>query len=112
MNKYKLFQVKSEYIREYGFVPLEEARKESGDEKLPREVWKEVFAFEKETAHIDAIDDLEDLYYIFNEQRPDGFTGHSMSVSDIIEAPYGLWYCDSIGFKKVEWKDSINETVV
>lgn len=29
-----------------------------------------------------------------------------MSVSDIVDAPYGLWYCDSIGFKKVEWRDS------
>jgi hypothetical protein len=36
-------------------------------------------------------------------KRPEIFKGHSMSVSDIIEAPYGLWYCDSIEFKRIQW---------
>ena len=45
---------------------------------------------------------LENLYCIFNEDRPADFTGHSLSVSDIIalkrEGVVSYHYCDSIGF--------------
>lgn len=52
--------------------------------------------------------DLEDVFYIFNCQRPEGFVGRSLSVSDLVEVcewvdytPIGLYYCDSIGFKRI-----------
>lgn len=110
MGTYKLFQVKPEQIRDYGFVSLDHAQKAAGSDMLPREVWQEVYSFERdphELAYtIGAQQDLEEVYRIFNEERPEDFKGHSMSVSDIVEAPYGLWYCDSIGFRKVEWRDS------
>lgn len=45
---------------------------------------------------------LENFYCIFNEERPVDFTGHSLSVSDIIALKRGgvvsYHYCDSIGF--------------
>ena len=45
---------------------------------------------------------LENLYCIFNDDRPADFTGHSLSVSDIIalkrEGVVSYHYCDSIGF--------------
>ena len=45
---------------------------------------------------------LENFYCIFNEERPVDFTGHSLSVSDIIalkrEGVVSYHYCDSIGF--------------
>lgn len=45
---------------------------------------------------------LENFYYIFNDDRPVDFTGHSLSVSDIIalkrEGVLSYHYCDSIGF--------------
>ena len=50
---------------------------------------------------------LEDVYRKFNVDKPDSFKGHSMSVSDIVEVvesdeiESGLYFCDSIGFKKV-----------
>ena len=48
---------------------------------------------------------LENLYCIFNEDRPADFTGHSLSVSDIIalkcEDVVSYHYCDSIGFKEL-----------
>lgn len=45
---------------------------------------------------------LENFYCIFNDDRPVDFTGHSLSVSDIIalkrEGVISYHYCDSIGF--------------
>ena len=48
---------------------------------------------------------LEDIYYRFNVSRPAGFTGHSLSVSDVIVINAGqtkrAFYCDRIGFKEM-----------
>ena len=48
---------------------------------------------------------LENFYYIFNEERPVDFTGHSLSVSDIValklDGKVSYHYCDSIGFKEL-----------
>ena len=45
---------------------------------------------------------LENFYCIFNNDHPADFTGHSLSVSDIIalkrEGVVSYHYCDSIGF--------------
>ena len=50
---------------------------------------------------------LEDVYRIFNIRKPGGYTGRSMSVSDIVEVVEseqvcrGFYYCNNIGFQKV-----------
>ncbi|MDY4509464.1 MAG: YodL domain-containing protein [Candidatus Faecousia sp.] len=48
---------------------------------------------------------LERLYEIFNLNRPGDFTGHSLSVSDIValkqDDVVSYHYCDSIGFKEL-----------
>lgn len=48
---------------------------------------------------------LEDIYTKFNLYHPEGYTGHSLSVSDIVVLAYdgkeAAYYCDSIGFKEV-----------
>ena len=48
---------------------------------------------------------LESFYYIFNEERPGDFVGHSLSVSDIValklDGKVSYHYCDSIGFKEL-----------
>ncbi len=54
-------------------------------------------------------DGLEDIFYMFNRDCPDGHNGRSMSVSDIVEVvdsdkvTPGFYFCDSIGFEKVEF---------
>lgn len=49
--------------------------------------------------------DLEDLYTKFNTDHPDGFRGHSMSVSDVVvirdEDGNHAHYVDSFGFTEV-----------
>ena len=49
---------------------------------------------------------LEQAYAQFNNQRPVDFTGHSLSVSDIVAIKRGpdvsYHYCDTFGFKELE----------
>ena len=48
---------------------------------------------------------LENFYYIFNDERPGDFVGHSLSVSDIIALKHDgkvfYHYCDSMGFQEL-----------
>jgi len=65
-----------------------------------------------ETVYVDTLppftdrtDLLEGLFQKFNVDRPDDFTGHSLSVSDIVAIKAGsvvsCHYVDSIGFKEL-----------
>lgn len=49
---------------------------------------------------------FEDLCYIFNASLPQDYRGRSMSVSDVIEMRHeskaDFFYCDSLGFIKIE----------
>ena len=58
------------------------------------------------TAPLDKKTTLEDIYRTFNaDDRPAGFRGHSLSVSDVVVVNRGgkeeAHYCDSIGFTPV-----------
>ena len=48
---------------------------------------------------------LENFYYIFNDERPGDFAGHSLSVSDIValkqDVKVSYHYCDSMGFQEL-----------
>ena len=48
---------------------------------------------------------LENFFYIFNDERPGDFVGHSLSVSDIValkqDGKVSYHYCDSVGFKEL-----------
>ena len=52
---------------------------------------------------------LEDVYQKFNIDHPDGYNGRSLSVSDVVEVlesedvEQGFYFCDSIGFSKVDF---------
>lgn len=49
---------------------------------------------------------LEELFYKFNTDMHPLFRGHSMSTSDIVVTDKGAYFCDSIGFKKVDFDES------
>lgn len=57
--------------------------------------------------------DIEDIYRIFNIEKPDGFEGRSLSVSDVVEIVKsddikpGFYYCDSIGFKNIPFEPEL-----
>ena len=56
-------------------------------------------------APLTAKDNLESIYTRFNVDRPADFTGHSLSVSDIVVLHQGgkdtAHYCDRVGFSEV-----------
>lgn len=50
----------------------------------------------------DPIAILEALYVTYNRYRPEGYTGRSLSVSDLVALEdTGTYFCDSIGWKKI-----------
>lgn len=57
--------------------------------------------------------DLEDVYKLLNVDHPEDYTARSLSVSDIVEVvdyaavPPGFYYCDSVGFKAVEFEPAL-----
>lgn len=44
---------------------------------------------------------LEKLFNIFNVNHPGDFTGHSLSVSDIVEIDSVKYYCDMFDWVKI-----------
>jgi hypothetical protein len=48
----------------------------------------------------------EVIFYLFNMRRPEGFKGHSLSMSDVIEIDTGisqrLYYCDICGWQRIK----------
>lgn len=51
--------------------------------------------------------ELESIYVKFNHHRPDGYTGHSLSMSDLVELydndGNSFHYCDRFGFKEIDF---------
>lgn len=51
-------------------------------------------------------ENLEDIFRMCNEGHPPGYFGHSLSVSDVVEIcegrEKGFYFCDKVGFKKLE----------
>jgi len=44
---------------------------------------------------------LEELFEVFNVERPADFKGHSLSVSDIVELDGYYYYCDNVGWTDI-----------
>ena len=60
--------------------------------------------YEAYAASVSRPDVLDHLFYIFNMERPEDFKGHSLSVSDIVEIDGVNYYCDAMGWVKLEDK--------
>ena len=58
----------------------------------------------------DGCDDLDGIFEVFNSHYPQDFHGHSLSVSDTVQIidsdkeSKGYYYCDSLGWKKLDIK--------
>lgn len=74
-------------------------------------VWFEDHSRDEPACVFDSYDDLlEDMYTIFNYSKPVGYTGHSMSVSDVVAVcekdgrsyRTRYFFTDNIGFKELK----------
>ena len=85
------------------FESLDTMRKWQKSSEVDSAIYDKVFEGTVEA------NDLEDVFAIFNLEQPDGYSGRSMSVSDIVEIcradneKSSFYYCDSIGFKPVDF---------
>ena len=52
------------------------------------------------------VDNLEDAFLMFNSEDHPLLNGRSMSVSDVVVTDNGAFYCDSIGFRPIEFDES------
>ena len=61
---------------------------------------------------------LEAVYAKFNLDHPDGYTGRSMSVSDVVQVvesstgKEGFYFCDSIGFKEIPFQPELTKNAL
>lgn len=95
----KIFQIDIEADRQHvKFCSLSETKKHN--ESVDPAIYRKVFDGEVECKN------NEQVFLKFNKDIPITHTGHSLSVSDIIENDGGFFFCDSIGFEKIEFDSS------
>lgn len=95
--KLKIYQVKKECLHQFGFRRYDVAKERGFDLANYDCVW---------SGDIDCDTSLDGIYRRFNRVDEDdcefldeiGFTGHSMSVSDIIDLEDHMYYCDTFGW--------------
>ncbi len=92
------------------FANLERTRKYQQSEEINSRIYDKVYSGDVDCQS------LEDVFYIFNMQHPAGYKGHSLSVSDIVELEegpdIGFWFCDSFGWKKIDFDPTAVGVVV
>lgn len=96
---YEIYQLKdSPDRRDYAFEPLE--RLHERGHKVDMQNYDKVYS-----GILGLGENLESVYARFNIDRPQDFTGHSLSVSDVVVLHQNgqdtAHYCDSFGFTQV-----------
>ena len=85
------------------FQGLDALEKFNGSKELDSEIYDCVFSGEVDCKG------LENVFQKFNNDRPEGYKGRSLSVSDVVEiieakdVEPSFYFCDYVGFKKVEF---------
>ena len=102
MTQYKIYQLKSIAKTDYAFRDWECAASHG----FGINDYKHVYSGEIESENV-----LEDIFVIFNIERPDDFYGHSLSVSDVValkgpgDDRWRWFYCDDIGWNEISGCD-------
>ena len=101
----KLYQISpNRDIKQRAFCNLNHLRKNQSSIEIDSTIYDEVFS-----GNVDCTD-LEDVYRMFNVDHPEGYTGRSLSVSDVVQVTAGrnptpgFYFCDSFGFEKVRFE--------
>ena len=98
-NSFTIYQLKdTEETRDYRFKPYYRLR--AVGLKLDPANYEAVY-----TAPLSPDMSLDNIYALLNINRPADFTGHSLSVSDVIvihkDGQHTAYYIDSFGYKYV-----------
>lgn len=99
MQKCRVWQLNQEAESQRIFTPLEDYTRKHGAPQMGD--YHTVFDGEVET------NDLEALYTKFNNVHPESYTGHSLSMSDVVElyddSGSSYHYCDVFGFEEISF---------
>ena len=99
--KIKIYQINGDRDKNrVKFTRHDLLEKYQGTSEIDASLYDEVFSGEVECT------DLEGVYMAFNTQPQPLHRGHSLSVSDVVVNEDGAYFCDSIGFKKVDFDES------
>ena len=85
------------------FHNLKNAQRFQGKADIDPSIYDEVFNGEVDS------DNLEEIFRQFNTEGHPLHRGHSLSVSDVVVTKDGAYYCDSIGFQKVDFDESLTQ---
>ena len=97
----KIYQINSERDPDRThFLGSDERNNLFGELKIDPSAYDEVFNADIEQT------DLEDMFQRFNTDKHPLYRGYSMSVSDVVVTEKGAFFCDSIGFKPIEFDES------
>ena len=97
----KIFQIDHEKDKNgVKFMHTDRLEKLQGTTNIDASLYKEVFNGEVDAA------DLEDVYSMFNCEGHPLHRGHSMSISDVVKTEDGAYFCDIVGFKKIDFDES------
>ena len=99
--KIKIFQIDHEKDKNgVKFMHTDRLEKLQGTTNIDAGLYKEVFNGEVDAA------DLEDVYSMFNCEGHPLHRGHSMSISDVVKTEDGAYFCDLVGFTKIDFDES------
>lgn len=105
--KIRIWQINPERGVKVMFVNLEDLARWHGQQAPDPTVYDMVYETEYNwDPAFDRSDNLERIYRDFNVHRPTDFTGHSLSVSDVIElvddgGKSTFHFCNSFGFREI-----------
>lgn len=101
LKECRIWQLKPDTDILMRFIGFEELKKQFG-EPNPQD-YQMVYDGEVET------NELEAIYELFNRNHPPRYTGHSLSMSDVVElydeSGSTFYYCDTIGFQAIDFKE-------
>lgn len=107
----KIYQINRDRDeKRLAFFGLEKMQTLTGEQTIDSSIYDKVYE-----GGVDCRN-LEEVYTLFNMNHPADFTGHSLSVSDVVEviAEDGhstFHYCDSIGFAEVPFQPDLTGQV-
>jgi hypothetical protein len=104
MMNIKIYQINLDRdVNNHKYLSLASTVDDIEKPKLDSTIYDEVF-----WGDVDA-ENLEDIFTKFNTETHPLHRGHSLSVSDIVKTDEGAFFCDSVGFKKVDFDESLTQ---
>lgn len=98
----KIYQINNDRdVNQVKFMPFDSLEKFQQTSQVDPSIYDEVFNGEVEC------EDLEAVFTRFNTKGHPLHRGHSLSVSDIVVNGNGAFYCDMVGFKKVDFDETL-----